>query len=386
MSLPKAHAALRRTLEGFTQRDDRGDLWSGSVMVRVPPSDLPVPGLVLFLLTTVMGMRNLGREEKTAWHVAVGFRGHRVTVANQKFGLRVYVVPVEGSTEPAEQIAKDVVRRLQKAVGILEQTLLADHAKQQLDDGYLTIANQAVSLRAMYQHFREGARKAFAESEASPGIPAAGVAVDSLFAAITARLEQSERGAWLAIAAVNAYFSALEHEFVLISAFSDLDPAGGALKSFIGDRWSHKLQKLFDLADPETKRMHDALHNIAERYRNPYNHGGFEKQGGALWIHLDGIGAVPARLSDYRHSPHFELFPVQPESFTELCAKLDAVDRWLLDGTYEAAFRWIRAGLNVAFDPGSRDEYRSLAADAEKLDAALERQLYLADQQANFDW
>jgi hypothetical protein len=62
------------------------------------------------------------------------------------------------------------------------------------------------------------------------------------------------------------------------------------------------------------------------------------------------------------------------------------VDRWLLDGTYEAAFRWIRAGLNVAFDPGSRDEYRSLAADAEKLDAALERQLYLADQQANFDW
>ena len=61
--------------------------WSQeSVRIDVERNKLPVPGLVLFLLLGVMGMTDLGRDDKTAWQVPFSFRGHRVTMASQKFG------------------------------------------------------------------------------------------------------------------------------------------------------------------------------------------------------------------------------------------------------------------------------------------------------------
>jgi hypothetical protein len=46
------------------------------VRIQVDRGQLPVPSLVLFLLTHVMGMVDLGRDDKTAWQVPFEFRGH----------------------------------------------------------------------------------------------------------------------------------------------------------------------------------------------------------------------------------------------------------------------------------------------------------------------
>ena len=109
--------ALRRLLEGFTPRDNEGEIWSQeSIRIDVERNQLPIPGLVLFLLLGVMGMTDLGRDDKTAWQVPFSFRGHRVTMASQKFGLRLYVIPEPGSGETAEVIAEQVVTRLRKAL------------------------------------------------------------------------------------------------------------------------------------------------------------------------------------------------------------------------------------------------------------------------------
>lgn len=78
--------------------------------IQVDRGQLPVPSLVLFLLTHVMGMVDLGRDGKTAWQVPFEFRGHRVTIASQKFGLPVYVIPAPGSEETAEAVVGTVHR------------------------------------------------------------------------------------------------------------------------------------------------------------------------------------------------------------------------------------------------------------------------------------
>src|SRR5258708_6475188 len=149
-------AALRRLLEGFTPRDVEGEIWSQeSIRIEVERNQLPVPGLVLFLLLGVMGMSDLGRDDKTAWQVPFSFREHRVTLASQKFGLRLYVVPAPGSEETAEAIARQVVTRLRKALRIVERNVLADYAKVQLQHGRLTIVNRAHVHRGMYRHFRD---------------------------------------------------------------------------------------------------------------------------------------------------------------------------------------------------------------------------------------
>jgi hypothetical protein len=384
-------AALRRLLEGFTPRDDEGEIWSQeSIRIDVERNKLPVPGLVLFLLLGVMGMTDLGQDDKTAWQVPFSFRGHRVTMASQKFGLRLYVIPEPGSAETAEVIAGQVVTRLRKALRIVERNILADYAKVQLDHGRLTIANRAHVHRGMYHHFRDAAVAAFTDAEHPPGPPPS-TDITAIFTEIAAGLgeqfRQSQVGAWEAIAAVGAYFSLLEHELVLVSAFAEVTPEGGALLSFISARWSDRFRKLFDMGDTATNRVHQQLHEIAETYRNPYSHGGFLKQGASLWFHLEGIGAIPAGLSDIRSSPHFELFPVRAERFETICSELDAADEWLRNGIYQAGFEWIDAGLDVAFDADSRREYRAFAdAPPEARAAAISRKGEFADRAANMDF
>jgi hypothetical protein len=380
-------AALRRLLADFTPRDDEGEIWSQeSFRIDVERNKLPVPGLVLFLLLGVMGMTDLGRDDKTAWQVPFSFRGHSVTMASQKFGLRLYVHPAPGSEETAEVIAGQVVNRLRKALRIVERNVLADYAKAQLDHGQLTIANRAHVHRGIYQHFRDAAVVAFTAAEHRPDPPAS-ADITKIFAGLGEQFRQSQVGAWEAIAAVGAYFSLLEHELVLVSAFADVAPEGGALLSFIGAWWGDKFCHLFDMGDTATNRVHQYLHEIAETYRNPYSHGGLLKQGASLWFHLEGIGAIPAGLSDIRSSPHFELFPVRAERFETICTELDATDEWLRNGTYQAGFEWIDAGLDVSFDADSRREYRAFAdAPPEARTAAISRESEFVDRATNMDF
>jgi len=83
MSSSAADDALHRLTAPFTRRDDAGDIWSGANIIAIDRDDLPVPSLVLFVLTRTMGLVDLGEHEKTRWHVPFGFRGHRVTLALQ---------------------------------------------------------------------------------------------------------------------------------------------------------------------------------------------------------------------------------------------------------------------------------------------------------------
>src|SRR6266568_2175830 len=111
---------------------------------------------------------------------------------------------------------------------------------------------------------------------------------------------------------------------------------------------------------------------------------GFPKQGASLWFHLEGIGAIPAGLSDIRSSPHFELFPVRAERFETICAELDSTDKWLRNSIYQAGFEWIDAGLDVAFDADSRREYRAFAdAAPQARAAAIAQKSEFADRAAN---
>lgn len=78
--------------------------------------------------------------------------------------------------------------------------------------------------------------------------------------------------------------------------------------------------------------------------------------------------------------------PVQPESFQAICNQLDETDRWLGDGAYAGGFGWVDAGLDIAFDPESRSEYRALVADPQRRSEKIERHALMAERVMNFDF
>jgi hypothetical protein len=212
---------------------------------------------------------------------------------------------------------------------------------------------------------------------------------DDLFTELMAPLhrswERQEHGSFAAIAAINAYFSWLEHVLVLALLFTDVDPRDSTLDDHIGDKWGEKFKRVFDVQEPDANRVLAQLHEIAETYRNTFGHGGFDKQGATIGIHIEGIGAVPARLTDVRRSPHFELFPFGPATFRGVTATLDEVDRFLREGPRAIAMRYIEAGLDVPFDGRSRTRIRTAMRNPKGFDEWMERRMTEVGDYLNMD-
>jgi hypothetical protein len=176
-------------------------------------------------------------------------------------------------------------------------------------------------------------------------------------------MNRSTVGAYNTLAGVNAYFSLLEHNLVLVLPFVGFDPSDGALATFIGDRWGEKIKKVFEVgSDADASRRYNHLHDIAETYRNTYSHGGFDKEGAAVWVHLPDLGALPARLSDIRDAPHFELLPVDEKDLDEITKALAEVDEWLRTAKTKYGIRFAESGLDVAYDGESRRQYAEAMA------------------------
>ena len=151
---------------------------------------------------------------------------------------------------------------------------------------------------------------------------------------------------------ITAYFSLLEHLFVFALAVSDFDPVQDSLKDFIGLRLLEKYKRLFDVTQDRTARTYyNRLHDAAEKWRNPYDHGGFDKRGGALSINVPGLGAIPLMLSDIRSHPTFHFLPERGASFDEVTVLFDEVDTGLRQSQVGPGIAWADAGLNVSFEP-----------------------------------
>lgn len=83
--------------------------WRSGARFSVPPADIPIPQLALWVLTQILGAPDLGRQEKLAWEVRFRFEGVRCALAHQKFGLYLYIE--ESDVAPMDRSVK-IVRRL----------------------------------------------------------------------------------------------------------------------------------------------------------------------------------------------------------------------------------------------------------------------------------
>jgi hypothetical protein len=390
IELEEVRERLALALKEFAAPDDQALQEARFLRIPIAPQLLPLP-VVATLVLEQRGATYLPRGDKTAWEIAFRYTGINCTLALQKFGLRLYVDAEAVSEEDAESFASQLVGKLQKGVRLIETPVLRPLADKQLEHGNVTIANQIGWLRGTYEHFVDSAQAAFAadvkvvkpkQSEGKGPLEATGV-----LDALAMEMNRSTVGAYNTLAAVNAYFSLLEHKLVLVLPFVGFDPSGGALATFIGDRWGEKIKRVFDVGnDADASRNYNRLHDIAETYRNTYAHGGFDKEGAAVWVHLPDLGAVPARLSDVRDAPHFELFPVDEKDLGEITNAFAEVDEWLRTTKTRYGIRFAEAGLDVAYDEESRRQYAEAMADDDEFEQFIEATSRMQDDLANFDF
>lgn len=251
--------------------------------------DLPPYYLIYFVLVDLLGFENLGQFEKVAWSVPVDYQGRAFLIEHRKFGVGVFVHDLEKE----ESDAREIVKFIKKAVKAAEPYFdwLADEA---LQSSKLNVVNNSASLFDRFAFFQTEFRKRAVEAEwrKDERIVRKGDSWTSVsYPAHRLRAEAS----WLALAAIESFFSWTEHIFIHMAILRGSATTGIDVAQLAKADWSEKFKAAFDLADPISKGFYDKLIELRQALRNFVAHGAFGKDGEAFAFH-SGAGAVPLML------------------------------------------------------------------------------------------
>ncbi len=381
MNRPILDQKLRRTL-ALDLRDfslPQGvDGRAGEAQVfNVEREALPVPSLGAILLEEIIGATvDRQPEEKVHWRVMFAFRGKLCSLELRKFGCRLLVCD-----DHAVRTADELISKLQSVIKKSEKFAFNEFASAQMSAGNVTVENRAASFRDMYTFFREKAEGALlAPSPERPGEDGFGLA-----GLLNDHFGRHREALYFGLGMLDSYFSWFEHAMVLLLPFAGYDPATDDLVAFIGDNWADKYDRILGFQDATSKRHYEELNEIKERLRNTYAHGGFEKRGGSLGIHLDGFSPVPATMTRVVHSASFRLFPIDGAKLAEVKATLDAFDGYLAQ-RYPAGMAFVDSGIPLVFSSKDVQDIVRRASDLDEFRAWLEGFGQYLDAQANGDF
>lgn len=332
-------------------------------VLRLMPDEVPLPVLLRHALALI-GIPHQGPFEKVEWWVWFQYEGYPCSLAHQKFGLRLRI-----SGDLTEEEAGVVLRRIKKKLITALPTveaLLAERAGDTLNSGNVTVVNQHWRLRRSYNYFRQRATNPDFVEDVHEHREGSDIVISTSHY-VSGKSVMTSNAFHDLVAAISAYMSVLEHDLVLMLPFLDFDPSSDKLTEIIGDRWGEKWRRIMGRSDQEAARLRERLGEVVERWRNPYLHGGFEKGHGAtVYLHTEGLGALPVAMSRIYDSPLFSFGAVSDMEIADVFGLFDEIDAYL-GKKVPYAMEWIESGLNVRFDRlfiaevfGCLDEYGDL--------------------------
>lgn len=293
---------------------------------------LPPYYLVYFLLADLLGFRNLGKFEKVAWSIPLDFNGRAFLVEHAKFGLRL--CGQSGSKADEEQ-GKRIVALIRSGTSVARPYFdwLAEEA---LENSRLNVLNSSSDLFARFLFFRDAHKTAAMEIEDKSYIrtsygnsiapPEEQIDLSGTWIHMMSR-DLGSQAKWLALAAIDSFFSWTEQAFIHIAILRGTLTSGSEVAAAADADWATKFKNAIDLQESGAKEFYDRLSEIRRQLRNYMAHGAFGKQGEAFSFH-SSAGAVPLVLphkeSQRRVSLRTDLSFPEPKA-------LDVIERFLSD-------------------------------------------------------
>ncbi|MEW6228684.1 MAG: hypothetical protein AB1700_11485 [Bacillota bacterium] len=344
--------------------------------------ELPPAYTVFVLFVQMLKYGYWGKGEKVAWTIPFKYKGERYVVSYEKFGLRIRT-PSKGDSK--RTMNQEMVIRLNRAAAIAER-LLEPLVKVQVSRGNVSVQNKYHLFNDQYRFFREKAKSAFQSPPPPPKvISRSGDGKPTGWE--YAPFQPIREGFFYTQAMLDGYFSLLEHILVLLLPFCDYDPAQDDITSLMSSDWTTKYNRIFQ---PQVNRrmmtLYNALRCIRERYRNTFAHGGYEKKGASLFVHLPHVGAIPFTLSKFRTSVNSSVFPIEEPTFDRLCSVIDQFEAVLNEEPFRRPMAIIRSGLHLHFDEKARAAYKAAVQSDKALEDYLDYASYVDATYANMDW
>jgi hypothetical protein len=346
---------------------------------------LPPYYLVYFLLVDLLGFKNLGQFEKISWSVPVEFNGRAFLIEHRKMGLGIFV------QDPArdEESAREIVIRIQKAVKAAQPFFdwLADQA---IASSTLNVINNSSELYDRYCYFRdtyqlkidEATRREDERVVQEGTTPNGGTWKQISFPASRIRDEAS----WLAISAVEAYFSWTEHILIHLAILTGRIRNASEVTSVAEADWAVKFKTALDISNSANKAHFDRLLALRRELRNYVAHGSFGKEGEAFSFH-SGAGAVPVLLPHRAGTRKFKIGSGLAFNALEALNALENFRKHLWAGSREPAMIYIQQSqLPIILTMATNGTYANAMKSVADMKQFIEYLSEEFDRSANMDW
>lgn len=332
MEISETHiATLKNILKGFSYSEE-SNIYQNETRVNVERKYLPIPQLIFFLLNKAMKYKLGYRYDKMHWILYFLYENKKCAIALEKFGLTLYLENKDDY--------ENIIKKINKAVDYIEKKILQDYAKEQMQNGNLTISNHFNQLSNMYYYFKEEANKIYSKKEPDFNI-------DDMSILLNSMMTKKNTGFYNTFSMVEAYFSRFEH-FLAYCLFFNTDRTIN-IYDFYKKDFSEKFKIIFPLNIQRNQLFYDEINIIKEKYRNTFSHGMFSKNGEPFYFQLDNAGMIPANLSKFKDSPHFNFVPTDEIKYEEIYKQFDKIDNWLEYESSQFAWKYAESGLSLSF-------------------------------------
>jgi len=346
---------------------------------------LPEPYLVYFLLAELLGFPHSGQDEKVAWVIPIDYRGQAFTLEHRKFGLGLFIPEPEAHSAASIEIANRIDKATKEAKPFFDW-----YADQQVGASAVNVLNHSIELFNRYEFLREMAQARLDEAEArrdechtTTHQGDGGTSwSESTFPSYRLRLE----GDWLALSAVEAFFSWTEHALIHLAILTGGVRTAGDVATLAAADWSTKFKAAFSLTEAGSKHVFDHMLSVRQDLRNHVAHGAFGKQGEALRFHSTA-GAVPVLLPHRVGPQHFRFGHGLDFTPAEVFGVLDEFLAFMFAGPREPARHYLlEGGLDTVLTFAGNGTYASAMQSVAAMKEFVEGWSEQVDRAANMDW
>lgn len=337
---------------------------------------LPPHYSVYFLLVDLLNFKDRGRSEKTAWSIPVDLDGRAFLIEHRKLGVGVFAEDL-----PRDEVAAAEIVRLIHAGLSVARPCLAELASDAVAGSQLNVVNRSSDLFERYRYHAQLYKTKFADAERRKDertVTVDGHMTTTVFPAFALHREAN----WLAIAAIESFFSWTEHIFIHLAILAGKCVTGASVAELARCDWSRKYKNALDLGDSRSKRFYDELLTIRRQIRNFIAHGSFGKRGEAFSFH-SSIGAVPVRFADGPDEFRFGGGVAFSES--EAICIIEAFIDHLWSGPRRSARIYLESDLPLILSLVAKGDYERAMASESEMIVFTEHLVKMWDDAANMD-
>lgn len=335
----------------------------------------------------LLGFNDLGPCEKVSWSIPIDYNGKAFLVEHRKFGLGVFAYDLKND----ETEAMEITKAIQKAVKVAE-SYYEWVATEAVSKSHLNVSNNCTELFGRYEYLLNLYKKEPQEAierkeEVHTKTTKTTKTEHGTFSTHERPYFQLRKNAnWLAISAIEAFFSWTENLFVHLTVVARGESDGNSVANLALAEWQEKFTSALDITDRETKNYFDQLIFVRRQLRTFIAHGAFGKNGETFHFH-SSVGAVPVIMPHQKGKNKFSLFGGLSFNEDEVISLLESFTEFLWSSEISPAMYYVMESyLPVILTMAKDGSYARAMSSREDMEEFVEHLSHQFDQAANMDW